>query len=304
MSPHFPMLVNESYLEFSYHMLGGGIGVLELQYFRSGLWSTRWSRQGSQGSDWLRAKVTLPSAVEVLRFVSSGSSTSESDVALDAIVAWEPEVIPEELLALCSGGYHTCALLQAEGVMKCWGSGSRGRLGSGSEADIGSAPGEMGASLPVVDLGEPGLRVTQVACGFRYTCVGFDNGGMKCFGENDYGQLGYGHTDNIGDEPLEMGGRLPFVDLGGQDVVQVALGYSHSCVLLAGGTVKCFGEGGYLGLGDRRRPQSHCRAAAPVCLTTIPRIAEDLGQVVATTQARWARSSLPSISAQTSNLCS
>ncbi|CAE7845391.1 UVR8 [Symbiodinium necroappetens] len=49
-----------------------------------------------------------------------------------------------------------------------------------------------------------------------------------------------------------MGGHLPVVDLGGLDVVQLALGFWHSCALLAGATVKCFGRGFVLGLGDTR----------------------------------------------------
>ncbi|CAE7592672.1 HERC5 [Symbiodinium microadriaticum] len=49
-----------------------------------------------------------------------------------------------------------------------------------------------------------------------------------------------------------MGGHLPVVDLGGLDVVQLALDVWHSCALLAGATVKCFGYGPHLGLGDWR----------------------------------------------------
>ena len=56
-SPHFPKTVNTSYLEFAYHMRGYGIGLLELRYLREGGWTTRWSRRGSQGSEWLQAKV-------------------------------------------------------------------------------------------------------------------------------------------------------------------------------------------------------------------------------------------------------
>merc|ERR1712003_540553 len=38
--------------------------------------------------------------------------------------------------------------------------------------------------------------------------------GIKCFGRNDFGQLGYGHTNDTGDEPDEMGDYLMTVDLG------------------------------------------------------------------------------------------
>ena len=255
-SPLFPKLANVSYLEFAFHMFGSSVGKLELRYLKGGSWSLRWSRQANQGSDWLQAKVTLPSGVEMLRFVYSDAATQETEVALDGILAWEgPEAAPAVFLSLSSGGWHNCAVLSAEGLLKCWGMGFFGRLGSGSQANAGTAPGEMGESLPAVDLGEPGLRVTQVACGAYHTCAVLETGLLKCFGYNDAGQLGYGHTDNVGDGPSEMREHLPAVDLGpGVEVMQVAAGYSHTCALLRGpgGLVKCFGWSNVLGLGDTR----------------------------------------------------
>ncbi|CAE6963215.1 unnamed protein product [Symbiodinium sp. CCMP2592] len=251
-SPLFPKPRNVSYLEFAYHMLGGGVGKLELWYLKGGRWSSRWSRQGNQGADWLQAKVRLPSGVEMLRFVSSGALSGDSEVALDGILAWEgPEAAPAEFLSLSSGGYHNCAVLKAEGLLKCWGSGRNGRLGYGGEANVGTAPGEMGENLPAVDLGEPGVRVTKVSCGQWHTCAVLETGVLKCFGSGSYGKLGYGHTRHVGDEPLEMGQHLPAVDLGtGVEVVHVAAGIDHTCALLRGGRVKCFGQGRLLGLGD------------------------------------------------------
>ena len=165
MSPGFAKTVNTSHLEFAYHMRGGGIGRLELQYWREGWWTTRWSRQGSQGSKWLQAKVTLPSGVEMLRFVSSGPRTRDADVALDSVVAWQLQgPVPEQFLSLCSGGYHNCAIHRGTGQLKCWGSGLNGRLGSGREENVGNAPNQMGSALPAVELPEP-ARVVQVACG-------------------------------------------------------------------------------------------------------------------------------------------
>ena len=40
------------------------------------------------------------------------------------------------------------------------------------------------------------------------------SGKLKCFGKNNRGQLGYGDTENRGDDADEMGDNLDYVDLG------------------------------------------------------------------------------------------
>ena len=65
--------------------------------------------------------------------------------------------------------------------------------------------------------------------------------------------LGLGDTLNRGDEPGEMGDNLPAVDLGTAAVpIAISAGSEHTCVILSGGGVKCWGGNSYgqLGLGD------------------------------------------------------
>jgi hypothetical protein len=47
-----------------------------------------------------------------------------------------------------------------------------------------------------------------------HRCVILNNDKVKCWGMNRAGQLGLGHTRNIGSKPGEMGENLPYVDLG------------------------------------------------------------------------------------------
>lgn len=151
------------------------------------------------------------------------------------------------VIALSAGWWHTCALLDSGGV-KCWGWGAYGALGLGDSKSRGDGPNEMGDDLPEVDLGvkEP---VVSLAAGYNGTCVAFSSGQLKCWGRNDYGQLGLGDTTHRGDAPGEMGEALPFVELGqGMDVVAVSAGVYHRCVVFSGGGVKCFGSGDELGL--------------------------------------------------------
>jgi hypothetical protein len=114
--------------------------------------------------------------------------------------------------ALATGGYYTCALLD-NGQVKCWGRNNAGQLGLGDTSYRGDGPGEMGDSLPAVDLGT-GRTATALAAGTNHTCALLDNGQVKCWGENGFGQLGLGDTSHRGDNSGEMGDNLPAVDLG------------------------------------------------------------------------------------------
>src|SRR5262249_3466921 len=85
------------------------------------------------------------------------------------------------------------------------------------------------------------------------TCAILDDGHVRCGGWNVPGGLGPGAPDDRGDAPNEMGDHLPAVDLGtGKTAVAIAGGSSHTCAILQGGSVKCWGYGyeGSLGLGD------------------------------------------------------
>ena len=72
----------------------------------------------------------------------------------------------------------------------------------------------MGDALPWVDLGA-GRTVKAIAPGNRGTCAVLDNDTVKCWGSNEYGELGAGHKkDGVGYEPNHMGDALPIVNLG------------------------------------------------------------------------------------------
>merc|ERR1711971_1449983 len=72
----------------------------------------------------------------------------------------------------------------------------------------------MGANLTPLDFG-PDFNVSSLSRGgggfSRHHCAMSDDDAFKCFGWNDYGQLGLGDEETRGDEPGEMGAALPFV---------------------------------------------------------------------------------------------
>ena len=114
--------------------------------------------------------------------------------------------------ALAVGYRHACALLAA-GQVKCWGSNGYGQLGLGEDSGRGKSPGEMGDNLPPVDLGA-GLQVVSLAAGGDHTCALFSNQRLKCWGDNNYGELGQGDRQSRGNTPGSMGDHLPFVVFG------------------------------------------------------------------------------------------
>src|SRR3546814_10455118 len=110
----------------------------------------------------------------------------------------------------------------------------------------------MGDNLPTVDLGTNRTAVA-IAARYDHTCALLDDGSVKCWGENNSGQLGYGDRIDRGDGPNEMGDNLPTVGLG-TDLTAVAItcGYGNTCALLDDGSGKCWGKcsNGQLGYGD------------------------------------------------------
>jgi len=164
--------------------------------------------------------------------------------------------------AISAGGAHTCAILD-DAFVKCWGFNINGQLGLGDSAyyqgtsgiirgNRGDESGEMGNNLPAVDLGT-GRKATAISAGEAHTCAILDDKSVKCWGYNNYGQLGLGDTNNRGAKSGEMGNNLPAVDLGtGRKATAISAGDAHTCALLDDKSVKCWGYNNYgrLGLGD------------------------------------------------------
>jgi len=152
---------------------------------------------------------------------------------------------------MSSHARHACARFD-DGRVKCWGANA-GALGLGDRIYRGYGPGQMGDNLPYVDLGA-GRKVVQVEAGGDFSCAVFEDGTLRCWGDNRHGRLGAGNAAQTrGADPGQMGNNLPVVDLGaGRTVRSVAVGGEHACAILDNERIKCWGSGqfGQLGLGD------------------------------------------------------
>lgn len=141
--------------------------------------------------------------------------------------------LPNNVVAIVAGGFHTCALT-GTGVVQCWGQNSQGQLGNGSTTD---------SSSPVTTA-NLGSGVTAIAAGYRHTCALPAGGGVQCWGYNVYGQLGNGSNSNS----LLPG---PVASLAGS-VAKIAAGKYQTCVLNGAGGMRCWGwnSSGQLGNGS------------------------------------------------------
>ena len=155
------------------------------------------------------------------------------------------------------------------GQMRCWGNGEFGKLGQGDTDAEGT---DAGINLPLVNLGTSSKAVS--ASMYNHVCTIFEDRSLKCWGNNASGQLGLGDTQNRGDQPNQMGTKLPAVDYGSDTPLEVAAGADHTCVRFASQKVKCWGgnDFGQLGYGD-----TAARGATPGSMgTTLPYL--DLGR--------------------------
>lgn len=138
--------------------------------------------------------------------------------------------------AITGGAYHTCALA-GDGTVKCWGGNNYGQLGNGTTMD---------AYTPVVVSGLSGVRA--IAAGSYHTCALLSDSTMKCWGRNSTGQLGNGTTSAT---PVTT--AVTVREGGGSTLsgaTALAAGDSHTCALLSGGTVKCWGRNFLSQLGN------------------------------------------------------
>jgi len=144
---------------------------------------------------------------------------------------------------IVTGYYHTCALLSGGGV-RCWGRNEVGQLGYPGHGDVGDD--ETPASMPLVDVGG---TVVELAAGTYHTCARLDTGAVRCWGWGRFGALGYGNTDNIGDDehPSSAGAVL-----GSARARRIFAGGANTCAVLVTDYVYCWGTNykGMLGYGQ------------------------------------------------------
>ncbi|MCB9787114.1 MAG: lamin tail domain-containing protein [Deltaproteobacteria bacterium] len=158
-----------------------------------------------------------------------GNASSSNDN--DSPLRIAPGTIPVfTASAVGTGANHTC-VIRPGGAVACFGSGSYNHLGNGSTSS---------ESTPVAATGlSDALRLSV---GLDHTCAVRSTGGLSCWGRNSDGQMGNGNTNTV-TTPTDVSGL-------GATVLDVAAGDGHTCALVTGPAVYCWGNNFYGELGQ------------------------------------------------------
>ena len=198
------------------------------------------------------------------------------DRPLPASVAGLPGAVSE----IAASVFHTCARTSA-GAALCWGNNAHGQLGNGSTTNSSSpvSVSSLASGVAAISAGSAGVGES--------TCALTTGGGVKCWGRNQFGQLGTPTGSACGSPcsttPVDVTGLssgVAAIGAGGYNacaglnaggvqcwgsaygsvpddvpglsaaVTQVTRGTDHACALLASGTgARCWGTNGNGELG-------------------------------------------------------
>ena len=159
-------------------------------------------------------------------------------------------------LASDVAGLGYCALLD-DGEIRCWGSNGRGELGDGGS--------ELESRVPVSVLGIHSAEAIS-SDGDGY-CAVLTNGTVKCWGPNDWGQLGDGGMEPQSNVPVGVQGILNAASLFSDH-------YFGYCALLLTGSTECWGANNSGQLGDGG---SETKSNVPVAVSGLGNVSKLAG---------------------------
>jgi alpha-tubulin suppressor-like RCC1 family protein len=224
-----------------------------------------------------------------------GCNTSHVPVSVNGVTS---------AVAVAMSGADSCALLRDAGVY-CWGDDNQGEISGSMTVSVPTvmlAPSPTGDSFMVLDPtgtirgwghdydGQLGDGTTGADKSTAVTVMGVTNAvamavegvtndrppghgcavlsdhHVRCWGDNAYGQLGNGSTNNSL-SPVAVTGITSATAIAlGSGIQSIGTSYGFSCALLAAGTVQCWGYGGEGQLG----PDGGTSSTVPVSVVGLP----------------------------------
>jgi alpha-tubulin suppressor-like RCC1 family protein len=171
--------------------------------------------------------------------LGNGTTTTSSNVPVEVSGL-------SGVVAISGGGEHSLALL-SNGTVMAWGDNSNGQLGAGTTTGLETCwqggfnyPSCSSTPVPVSGLSE----VSAISAGGLHSLALLNDGTVMAWGYDGSGQLGNGKEG--GEEQSDV----PVAVSGLSEVSAISAGGAHSLALLSNGTVKVWGPGAQLGIGQ------------------------------------------------------
>lgn len=149
-----------------------------------------------------------------------GNEDNAREGQSEPMQAWPPAPLEFDVEQLSSRGGVTCAFGRVGSAdrLLCW--GYDWGVGALALPEITTDPDYPGVvrlyELPAntaIDLG-PISGIRSIATSGRHSCVLLTDGRVKCWGDNEFGQLGLGTTETvIGEDAIDLGSALPYATL-------------------------------------------------------------------------------------------
>ncbi|KAI4364339.1 hypothetical protein MLD38_020447 [Melastoma candidum] len=180
----------------------------------------------------------------------------------DKMYTVEPTLVPglpEGIVQICAGYYHSCAIT-ADGGLYMWGKNTSGQLGLGKKAsEVVSVPTKVECLT--------GISVKTAALGSDHSIAVTEEGSALSWGGGGAGRLGHELKTIFGilSSNSEYTPRL-IKNLEGMKVKKVAAGMMHSACIDENGSVFFFGEKALSKLGFSARKD----AATPSMVAELP----------------------------------
>jgi alpha-tubulin suppressor-like RCC1 family protein len=226
-------------------------------------WGEGGSGQLGNGSSSYSAKPVLVSGLANVAFIAAGTSNTCAISASGTISCWgdnqagqlaispsaktyssTPVAISTTESAPAStvtiGTAHVCYLATSDKTVMCWGQSQYGRLGNGT-----TSAGAV--TTPAIINGL--ANVTSVSAGATHTCASLSDLSVRCWGQDNWGQIGDGVSSGPSATPAVVNDHgYPLAQIMS---VSSGNGGSHICALRNDGQAQCWGRAdhGQVGAG-------------------------------------------------------
>ncbi len=167
------------------------------------------------------------------RYGELGYTTSGTCDGPEELCSLVPTTVPgiDHVVQVAAGYAHTCAL-RDDGTVWCWGANDQKALGDGTTVLTRIIPAPTVGALQTV---------VEIAAGWQNTCARLVDGTVRCWGRNDFGELGNGKKDpgtSVPDTPI----------FGLTGVTRLTTG-DHGCAFDGNSALQCWGRNDHGQLG-------------------------------------------------------